>query len=693
MIAIENFERSPLSVAIAASKNAYKAVTKRLKLQSISKGSDKRKLVISTNWLPKFGFKKGVKNVEESLGESQGFDIRLASEFDVKTKLTYERSYANRENETQTDTRNQSLLDFSLGHADEVLIIFKPGVIRVLPVFGNEYSLTGEPVQFKMEIPFKADELDTAIFNVLDYVEESKARKVTIEYDAQFENSDQKVLLDLQLKRMGYSVSDSQTSRRTMVASIMPESDDDDDMMIEPVLVKQLSFDQKHKDAVISNIDNKHLKTCFFAASAGVDISAMEKHGFTADTLLEWRPHENRDIKQQVCKETGEVVEKINDKSETGAICAFLNSKGLKYIFNEDMYKFDSSLVSSSIGEVDAQGVFHVSLQCDDFSNCKNESDTKKSLAKLDSTVDMFFPALKIIKERKFPMVICENVPQFSNSTSCKLFEAKLESMGYQVHKKVLDALDYNGYSSRRRMMLFATILDAPFTYPEKEERKVNLWDDIIVKNLHRFRDVSHTGGCKTYIRGQKISTLIKHGRLNKDCSGGFVDRIYPLVNEDTYKTDLKHKTRLVKRLATMLRKFQCANVVTPGATHCGTILKSQNRQVAESFMVKLGDEFLFPDNEICKMVMGVDPSFNIDKPFTKEIGMEIIGQSIEVPMHARFSEMVDQHIQDFLSGIKGVVDLIVEAIPERLETIEEMASELFTPQPQVNEEMQLSLF
>jgi site-specific DNA-cytosine methylase len=636
---IAEIKRSTLSVAVAASLKTFEAVTKQIKLLKVGKSSSKRKLVISTNWLDKFRFKKGVQTVEEVIGAKQGLRIRLATYEDTKTKLVYERSYSTRANETQIDARHQGKLDEALGEAEEVHITFSQGLLTILPVFANKKLFIHDPVRLVLEAPKEIGELDTTIFNALEFIEQAQARKLVIDYGDVFANSDQKVLLDLQLRRLGYSVSSDQVNRKSMKATMMPESDDPNDIArVQSTVINCLTYDSKHHQEILDNIDTQRLKDVFFAASSGVDISAMEAHEFKGVALNEWRPHEERDISKKTCKKTGQQYEHINDKSESGAVCAALNSKDLRFIFNEDIYKLDITRNIKYLSRLTGTGIYHASFACDDFSTCKNNKDKAKSLVKLDSTIDMFMPALRDIKLLKPAMISIENVPGYAKSTSCLLFQAKLKSMGYDVHMKVLNALDYNGsYSSRKRMMLFATVLDADFSFPESEERKSHLWNDIISKNLNRFRDVSHTKGIASYKRGRAIS----HSGVDKNL--------------------------LTKPEKTLLRKFQCANVVKFGDSYCGTILKSQNRQVAESLILELNNKFLFPDNEICKLIMGIDPTFDVGKPFTQEIGAEIIGQSIDVSMHKRFCESIDKHINEFIQRSGKLVN---------------MASSAFLPQP-----------
>lgn len=120
--------------------NIPKQATKRLRVQKF--GEDKKmKLVISSNWLPLFGFEKDARVIERVIGANKGFKITLANKDDLKTKKVYSRAYKSRRNnpletkmETQTDTRSQALLTEALGNCVEVHITFKKGELTIVPI-------------------------------------------------------------------------------------------------------------------------------------------------------------------------------------------------------------------------------------------------------------------------------------------------------------------------------------------------------------------------------------------------------------------------------------------------------------------------------------------------------------------------------------------------------------------------------
>jgi len=111
------------------------AATKKLKIQSTKAG---RKLVISTNFLPLFGFDADSLVTETVIGKGEGLVVALAFPLaDEKYKKVYSREYKHRRNsptETLLDIRSQSKLNLAFGDAQNVHITFEFGKITIRPI-------------------------------------------------------------------------------------------------------------------------------------------------------------------------------------------------------------------------------------------------------------------------------------------------------------------------------------------------------------------------------------------------------------------------------------------------------------------------------------------------------------------------------------------------------------------------------
>lgn len=575
------FQHNNLSLKIKNLLKTVETVTKNLKLQSVAKNSQKRKLVISTNWLNLFLFSEGASVTETVIGPKQGLAIKLASIGDEETKKkVYARNYKNRDRETQIDIRHQRKIDEAFGDAKEVHITFSKGNLKIIPIFEHKHNIVHEGLDINLK---NDDGLYFGIIEALDVIRNKAFSSITVDVDKDFSEAHENTLFCMQLRRMGYQIS---TNNNGQLSAKLTN--------IIPAHKNTLKTKSRSESGVNSNTDvtiNKETPlSTFVACTAGVDIESIESEGFVTHSILETRPVEKRDIKKVKCKLTGKTYEIHSDKTETGAINAGINAKCPVSIFNEDIYKFKISRVASAIGK---NNFLHLSLQCSDFSGLKNKEDRARAVEELTSTRDMIFPALSIISATRAPTLLIENVKNFSSSIECKLFEAQLEKLGYTITKSVLKGVDFNGYTQRERCYIFATLLntkpEANFSFPKPVKRTAHLWNDIIAPNLHMLRDVSHT---------KTVAKAITSGRLR---------------------------------------------VINVGDEYSPTITKSQSRQVKDSVYILMNGHYFMPSNDMIKMMMGIEKYDT--SLLSAEMSTECLGQSIEGKMHRKISESIKTHI------------------------------------------------
>ncbi len=449
--------------------NIPNLATKQLKLQSCAAG---KKLVVSTNWLPLFGFESNARVVETLIAKGKGIKISLAEKDELKkSKKVYTREYKSRRNnplETMLDIRSQALINEAFPKNTQMVhIVFTYGEITITPITNRE----------------------------------SEAIK---------------------------------------------------------------SF---KKDTKLST---------FLACSSGVDAVSLNRKGFSIETLLEYRPHEKRDK---------------NNLSETGALNALANVE-VKHLFNEDIMNLDIQKIAK-LTQGSNYTLFHISTQCDDFSNVKAQSIKDSSLENGSTTIDMFLDALNLIQQFNFPTILHENVKGFASSDAGKIFKARLARLGYRVYEGIYDARDFGGLTSRVRSYIFATMLPSEFRQPITTCRNTTpLWERFIEPLIIKgeLRDVTE---CQSTIDG------FKTGR---------------------------------------------ARAITRDSLFSPTFLKSQNRQAKDSIFIQdeIRGKVYFPSNELIKTLMGIDMNFDA---VGSTIEGEILGQSIEVPLHEALLESVREHI------------------------------------------------
>ena len=588
-------KKQKLHQAVAKALGNLKALTKRLKVMKTGANLEKNKIVISSNDLNIPGLSIGTKFVLEIDRQAGGFIARPAVSGDKKLRTISYRSYKNRKGlEAVMDIRHQEDIKKALGDAKHVHVVFTKNSVLIRPAYSYDELASEFPTGATIEIKMPdEDGIYSQILKALKVVKSRMLTKVTFETSKEFMDSREHTLLCIQLRRLGFELTSD--VGHVLIAQIP----DTNDVHSQPkVDLDTVDYSGSHQD-VANRFNSLEPLSSFVACTAGVDIKAMEGEGFNACNILEWRPPEKRDFKKVINKETGEVTTSLVDKTDTGALCAAINSKNPRVVFNENIYVFNTNLV---IDLIEAFNFLHISIQCDDFSNLKSKSEREKAVANLDTTCDMFIPALEFVEATGSPTLLLENVTNFATSIECALFTKGLKWMGYDVKQKIHNAKDFNGMTSRVRAYLFASKLGEDFEFPEKVSRQAHAWNDIIEPRISQLRDVSH---CKSVVKG------IETGRI-----------------------------RLIR----------------PGDAVIPTVTKSQSRQTKDSCYVHMNGRYYMPSNEILKLLMGIPDDFNVE-PFSAEIQTEIIGQSIEVPMHQAICAKVKQHIERFVNRVNQTSD------------------------------------
>lgn len=277
--------------------------------------------------------------------------------------------------------------------------------------------------------------------------------------------------------------------------------------------------------------------------------------------------------------------------TESGCVNALANFP-INTVINEDIMNIDIEKIAE-LTENCNHTFFHFSPQCNDFSNVKANSLKESSLTNNSSTLDMVIDGINLIQKFNFPVLLIENVKGFATSDIGKMLVARLRRLGYSIHDEVCDGREFGGLTSRVRYYLVATLLPAPFKVPQKAKKQSTpLWDSV--------------------------QELIDNGQFRKPKSTKSLD--------DGLKCGR-------------------ARVITPDSTSIPTILKSQNRMAKDSvYAIDKEGAVWFPKIEALKSFMQIDTEFNLDA-VGETLASEIIGQSVEVPMHEAWTQSVAEHI------------------------------------------------
>lgn len=322
------------------------------------------------------------------------------------------------------------------------------------------------------------------------------------------------------------------------------------------------------------------------AMTGGVDCSVLEAGGFKIDTVIEFKPQERRDT---------------SDYTELTSLSVLANCAP-RVLCNEDIYTLNMNKLASLIGNTPIT-VAHISLQCDDFTGngLKSKEAKAKSVEDLSSTLDMFVPVLNMLDAIKCPVLVVENVPGFMGTKERSnpindVFCLQLRRRGYQVHQQVFNAIDFGGYTTRKRMYMIATTLESEFSFPEPTgQRPFSVWDEVVVPNMTSLMERDITDGKVT----QDALTSGRAAIISKD------------------------------------RPFS------------PTMMKAQGQCTKDSIMIEIDGRYYRPTTQVLKQLNSLPESFDAEwMPIDK--AAQVIGQSICCKLHDAVMKSVKQHIDHF---------------------------------------------
>ncbi len=103
-----------------------------------------------------------------------------------------------------------------------------------------------------------------------------------------------------------------------------------------------------------------------------------------------------------------------------------------------------------------------------------------------DTRGTLFFEVERIIKDKKPKVVFLENVKNLTTHDHGRTFNtiiSSLEKLGYFVHYKVLNGLDFGVPQKRERIMIVGFRDNHPFEFPTKGKRRAKKLEDILEDN------------------------------------------------------------------------------------------------------------------------------------------------------------------------------------------------------------------
>ncbi len=165
----------------------------------------------------------------------------------------------------------------------------------------------------------------------------------------------------------------------------------------------------------------------------------------------------------------------------------------------------------------------------------------------------LFFDIERILKVKRPSAFMLENVRNLvvhDNGNTFKVIREHLEALGYTVHAKVLNALDYGVPQKRERIIIVGFLKDIPFEFPKPvcESERLSL-SDILEENvdaryyvkehiklsrLERLRDKDYP---KPYISHENMAGSVTPHPYSSALRAG-ASANYILVNDERRPTE-----------------------------------------------------------------------------------------------------------------------------------------------------------
>lgn len=244
--------------------------------------------------------------------------------------------------------------------------------------------------------------------------------------------------------------------------------------------------------------------------------------------------------------------------------------------------------------------IFYFKLRVNDFTQgIKSKEAKAKSIEDLSSTIDMFIPTLNMLDAVKPPVLVVENVPGFMGTKDNPnpindVFCLQLRRRGYKIHQQVFNAIDFGGYTTRKRMYMVATTLGSDFSFPEPTgQEPFSVWDNVIIPNMAEImeRDITENKVTKDALTSGRAAIISKK------------------------------------------RPFS------------PTMMKAQGQSTKDSIMIEIDGRYYRPSTNVLKKLNSLPESFDAEwLPVDK--AAQIIGQSICCKLHHAIMDSVSKHIR-----------------------------------------------
>ena len=176
-----------------------------------------------------------------------------------------------------------------------------------------------------------------------------------------------------------------------------------------------------------------------------------------------------------------------------GGIRTGFERAGARCVFSSEWDEYCQNMYEANFGERPVGDITKV--LADDIPDhdiltagfpCQSFSVIGNRLGFADTRGTLFFEIERILRVKKPQAFLLENVKQLVSHDQRRTFTVildKLNRLGYYVHYKVLNALNFGVPQKRERIIIVGFLENYPFKFPDREKRKFLTLDDVLEPN------------------------------------------------------------------------------------------------------------------------------------------------------------------------------------------------------------------
>ena len=236
---------------------------------------------------------------------------------------------------------------------------------------------------------------------------------------------------------------------------------------------------------MVQDRKNRKIKSKWYVRRGNCHVKIIKTFAQKAEVFMF-----NRDIEARKMEGSKEQLKFIDLFAGIGGIRIAFERAGAKCVFTSEWDKACQQMYEANFGEkavgditkIDAKDVPDHDILTAGFP-CQTFSIIGERQGFADTRGTLFFEVERIISAKRPKAFLLENVKQLVTHDKGRTFKVilqKLDKLGYFIHYKILNGLDFGIPQKRERIIIVGFNENFPFRFPSRGNGKVLTLDDIL---------------------------------------------------------------------------------------------------------------------------------------------------------------------------------------------------------------------